>query len=481
MEQRSWMRGLIECLVVPVLLGSSLLPAQEPEPDTPAAAEVDAPRKSEPIGDRLIVDLQAIHEPLEAQRAKVIQALEIRIEGAEDEAERQRLKTDLETFVVSEVLPASAPKEAKEFEDVRTAALGRERAAVQRAIAAYEKAENGEAATKLGEDLQRIEERLDEVAWRDLRCYPGFVNSMARSGFVWEGTTLVSPVDKAASLRLPSPLDTTLYSHYQLRFELERVSGTGSLRVLFPMPDCPPPDRALGSFVIDASNGGTSGLENADGAESRFATTHSGALLDQGNAVVIVMTCKNDRIRVAVDGSEVCDFDDVKHLRLPKALQAQFRDAMSSVHLLPADGAQFRLLGAGFRVVTAQTLATAARYVPRQGLPEDCLPLRSVFRGHNANGVGVTLKVIARNQALRTARIELRGKNGWLVRIDVTTNANGTQFQLEDAKRYDAKVKLFDESGSGTVNGDHIKVWWRWRNAKAGAKGVYEDSFSGKR
>lgn len=486
MGQRLWTRVLGEGLVVAVLFGGPRLVAQEPEPETGVSAESEpeaearTPRKSEPIGDRLAADLAGIQVPLEAKRAKVIEALERRIESTEDETERERLQTDLETFVVSEVLPASAPNEAKEFADVRTRQLGLERAAVQRAIAAYEKDGNGEAAAQLGEELQRIEERLDEVAWRDLRCYPGFPNALARSGFAWEGTTLVSPADKAAVLRLLSPLDGTLYSHYELRLELERMSGTGTLRVLFPMPDRPQPDRELGSFVIDAGQGSTSGLERADGAESKFATTHRGSLLDQGESVVVVMNCRNDRIRVTVDGKEVCDFDDVKHLRLPKALQSQFRDATNSVHLLTPEGSQFRVVGAGFRIVTAQTQAVADRYVPRAGMPTDQLPLHAVWRGKNEDGGDVTLKVIARNQALRTARIELRGSNGWLVRIAVTTNASGSQFQLGDAKRYDAKVKLFDESGSGTVNGSHIKVWWRWRNAKAEGKGVYKNSFSGK-
>ena len=450
-------------LVLASSLGLGSASAQE---ESPPDAKVEAAKA---VVAKFEVKIAEAREALLAE-------LRRRIEAATDEAVQKRLEFDLQAFESEEILPASLAKEARKFAEVRATQRRLMVTAANKERDRFEKADDQGRVARMDEVLEELLERRDLAAWTDLRCHDDFEDSIGKCGFAWQGAAVVPKDGKGGLLRVPSSLDGTLHEHYQLRFVVERVAGEGPLRILFPLSGSVE-QRELGMFVLDAANG-RSGLDGVDKqAFDDNETTHRGRLLGDEESTEIVLDCKANRVRVEVDGKQIVDFGNMRVLSLPPAYRARFANRSSSIHLLTEDDATFAVSAIGFRPVNdAEVMGNAGNGVRARNVA-DQLAVGRTWRGKTGRGLAVTAKVVGRNRASRTATIELKGKNGWHVRLTVkSTGENGSQFEIERAARLDAPVKLTRAGGNGHA-GSHLQLKWEWANHRAGKDGYYEDSF----
>ncbi|MBL9077286.1 MAG: hypothetical protein JNL08_07280 [Planctomycetes bacterium] len=444
---------------------ATVLPAQQPPADDPIAAH---------LARRLAV----VDAAYEGKRAELQQQLESQLDAA-GPADQERLLLELESFELGGILPASRPEPARQFAHERRKRLLTLQFELRKAAEAYARRGDDAAAAEHRTLLDDVEEQLELTTWLDLRCRSDFAAAVAQSGFAWQGASLASPAERGGVLRLPSDMDREgLIAHYQLRLEVERTSGTGPLRLFFALPDRPEPDRELAAVVFDDAGDVT----RFDAVRaSRSANSHQGRLLEPGKSSTIVLTCKNDRIGVEVDGQRVLDHDEVRHLLTPPAWGAKLGNRRS-FHLVTEAGTQIRLLSASFRAVPPPAPDAPAAIDVTAGLAEDQMPLGRVWRGALDNGLKVTARVVARNQRARTATIDLRGSNGWNVCIPVRTDGRGADFTIGDVRRLDAKVRIYNESGKGKAGAGGMVMDWKWDNVRnhpcrGREKRVFEASF----
>ena len=92
----------------------------------------------------------------------------------------------------------------------------------------------------------------------------------------------------------------------------------------------------------------------------------------------------------------------------------------------------------------------------------DQLPVGRVWRGAEAGGRRLTVKVIARNVAAKTATLRLLADGGWKFDVDVTTDKTGSTFQVRDARRVDQPVRITGESGRGRASKSEIAFRLIW-------------------
>jgi hypothetical protein len=342
---------------------------------------------------------------------------------------------------------------------------------------------DSDAATAyVGERLESLREAHELASWKDLRCGPKFAAAVANAGFTWDGPSILSPEGKRGTMRVPSWLDREAYE-YEVRFEVERMAGDGPLTLLFPLAGRPQP-RDLGAFVMDGEQGTTCGFDGRDRKPlSETGEARQEPLLRKEQPMVVHLTCRTSHVRVEVDGTSVASLKDLNRLHLPKPLRDQFADKLDALHVRTAEGTRFRFRGLGWRLLPKHDkdvplASTQAKRV------QDMMPLGTTWTGKShRDEVAVTAKVVARNQVARTATLDLRGhgRNRWNVRIAVSTNANGTTFEIDGAQRKDAKVAIYNETGNGTVANGTITMKWDWKNSTRGKKGYSEDGFSGRK
>lgn len=438
----------------------------------------EPPAPADPIGTALQADLDEADAVYESQRADLQQRLEQAYELA-SEVDRERLELELESFQLSGVLPASIPDKARELAFARRQRLQARRGVLAAAVKQYQRRGLDEAATENQALLDEVDQQLELASWHDLRCLTLFAKAAATSGFAWQGAALMSPPDRPGILRLPSDMDGEgLIAAYQVRLEVERVSGEGPLRLFFALPNRPAPDRELAALVLDES-----GRTQFDAVRKQGSgPTHDGALLVEGVPSVVLMTCEHDGIRVEVDGKEVLAHDQLNDLQMPSGWRKRLADNNRSFHVVTPADTRFRILGASFRAMPQRPLTAPAAATASGDLPEDQMPLGKVWRGKRDDGLRVTARVVARNQRAKVATIDLRGSDGWHVIVPVRTDARGADFTIGDVRRRDAKVKIFDESGSGNAGLSGMEMKWRWNNlrnhpCKGKKKGVAEGSF----
>lgn len=467
MEDRGRTRGLRLAFRatagVCLLALASVAPSQDPPADL--------------TGQRLKKALEVAEADLQKARAQLIAEVKKSIEGAKDATRKDRLTADLLLFEKDAFLPASAPAPALEYQHAYKRYATKVATSYEAAITAYTAADNAEAADKLDDAYAEACERSHLSEFRDLRCFTGFDEGANKSGAKWDGPFLALPAEGGKALRVASPLDQRLEDRYQLRLQVQRTSGDGPLRVLFPIPGCPDP-RQLGAIVIDAAGGACSGIDGA-GASSLQSTKRSqGAYaLGEGKTATVVLTCRTNRIVAEVDGVEVADFDEMRSLRLSDDLTAKFASATNSFHVLPGEKTQFRVEAIGYRVLPEPGAGKAAVAAAARKGVEDMMPAGRVWTRDRDGG---TVKVIHRNQSARTATLSFRiGR--WHTHLTVKTNASGSSFELENARRLDDRVRLDNESGNGAASADRIELLVNWSNHRGNKQGFHKGKFIGER
>lgn len=453
-------------------LAAALLSAAGLRTQGEAAGPVD------PVEQRLLTKLAEWEGEITAARDALRQVLVDAIAKEADEAMRKRRELDLLAFDGDGLLPATALAAARKFEQKRKEVVSRMDLRLRADVEQLAKKSAVEAANRCAEKLDLVQARLDESRYRDLRCTDRFAEAVTKSGFAWDGAELVSPKDAAASLRIPSELEEQLHDRYQCVFEIERVEGDGPLRILLPVPGCTEPYE-LATLVLDAK-GGRCGLESVGGQRFDGKASGQGQWLRPGDPTVIEVCCKTNGITVRVDGNEVLDFDRMKQLRSSADVD-KLSLARRSLHVVTSPGTRFRLNRAGFRAMADASPAATAPWRQRVAAVADELPVGRSWSGKTDGGAVTNAKVVARNQALRTATLVLKAGNGWHVRLAVKTNASGGQFEIVNATRLDAPVLLNRESGNGSASASGIHIVWRWANHRGGNDGIYEGWFKGTR
>lgn len=445
------------------------------------AAIVQLPAQDEPnpFAEKVRDVLQEYEGKIVEAKEKLVGLLSDRIADEKDAARKEQLELELDAFVTEGVLPASEAQEAIDFRGVRHRALGVNVLRLETLMQKPWVRESEAATAYVGERLESLREMHELASWMDLRCDSKFAAAVTRSGFTWEGPSILSPEGKSASLRVPSRLDSDPHE-YELRFEVERMAGDGALFVMLPLPGRRD-DRDLGAFVLDGEQGTTCGFDGQDRKPlSETGEVRQEPILRKEQTMVVHATCRTSRIRVEVDGQLVGAIKDLNRLHLPKNLQSQYADSRNALHVRTTNGTRFRFRGLGLRLLDGETSRAALASAPAKGVV-DLMPMGTTWRGELHKGdVGATAKVVARNQPAGTATLAIRAQNGWDVRMAIRTNRNGSAFEIGDTKRKDAKVKIFGESGNGTVANGHITMNWDWKNTVRG-RGYSENGFSGKK
>lgn len=446
-------------------------------------AWLPAQAKPDPLAGAKRREFETWQAKWDAARARVLKELEAKLAATADPAAKSLLEIELASFEVGDVLPASLPEEARRYQNERAQALKHLHGIL--ANVGDRKIGDAAVAEELAGQLDRVREKMELATWEDFRCQKDFAHQFKLSGFAWQGPTIVPPKARDSRLRLPSRLDgTESPAQYQLRFEVVRVDGEGPLQLIFPLPGDPAYPE-MGMLVLDGDGGSTSGLASIGGKSFQDNSwTYRKPVLRKDELVDVVLTCETNRVRVEVDGAEVIDFPEMKRFTLPRELKqlSEFQSGKSVYVQIPA-GSSFHIASFGFRpgADQQQQSATVSAETSGERLPEDQLPLHRVWRGKNDKGVATTAKVIARNQARRTATIELRAANGWHVRMDVDADdAAGKQFQVGNTRRLDAKVRIDGEGGNGSASSNGIHISWNWHNHRGQRDGYYEGWFKGK-
>lgn len=439
-----------------------------------------AQEQPDPISTDLANQLTRLEKELEQKRADLCARLESAIETAGEA--KERLEMELEGFSVGGILPVSLAKEAREFMVARRNNLGYRLRQLEIAIQRYDSAGATEKADGLRDEAEALQDELDVYSWEDLRLRPNFEAALEKARFTLDKSHIVSPAEGEAVLRLPSPLDGKVRP-YELRFEIERIAGTGPLRILLPLANRAEDNPELAALVIDGGGGRTTGLEcHRRGSLADNRNNHDGVVLAPDTPVVVVISVRPNRIQVGADQTRVVDCTTPKELTCPESLTRMLGGARSSLHLITDQGSRFRIVSAGYRgLPSAEARATTRATARRKDMPKDQLPLGSVWTGATDKNKSVIARVVQRNQRCETATIELRGAGGWRVRIPVKTNDSGTKMQIGNVRRLDAKVSIFDESGSGAVGSGVMELRWSWKNRSSERRGFYEDHFYGKR
>ena len=333
------------------------------------------------------------------------------------------------------------------------------------------------------ERLAVHQETLDLASWDDLRCNDAFERNMEMAGLVWKGTAVLTPVDRDVMFRVPSRLDHKKLENYQLRMAVERVQGDGPLRICFPLSGYQTNDNPdVGVLVLDGGQGGTSGLDiiGKQGFENNSTTKPgSSARLAKGDVVDVIVTYRPSLVQVHVDGEKIVDCDEVKRLHLPNSLKLT---SFSSPVLILPRGTQFRIVCLGLRDIPDIASVSRGSSSQGKGPQEDLLSKGAICHGRDYDNNPCTMKVLERNQAAGTARLEFSKPNGWKISMIVNEVAkNGSGFEVGDIKRLGARVKIWDEKGRGSASATRFHIIASWKNAHPGEKGFVEFSFSGRR
>lgn len=464
------------------------VPSQEPSvppapADAPPAKEAAKSKPSAKVAEilaRVETERQIVEAALQQRRVELATALQGKIDKETDSARKERLDDELIALEKLDVLPTLAKEEAKIYSDGRRNCLVQLQKVLGSALTKLTSEGDEAAERKLAEDLDAARERFEAALWNDLRHRPGFEDAVTRAGLVWSDAALVQP--KGKDLRFSAPplfQGENRSNHYRLRIGIERTSGAGPMRIVFPVAGTRPD---LGVLVLDGDGGGSGWVVNVKG--NRVAKYDGGKRLGEGEVTTIEIDCSLRRLGVSIDGTEVIGYDDMLKLALSKATAEELgiQGSGSGLLFLAPNTTNFRIVSLGLREVDDQAKAKPLESKFVGGvLPTDVMPLGRVWTGSLKmdSKAPTTLKVIARNQRMRTATLDLRAKGGWHVTMRVrSTNASGSAFEIVDVVRHDDKVQLVDETGGGKI-GTQLDMNWSWRRLKGDTTKQWKNGFTG--
>ncbi|MCA8951979.1 MAG: hypothetical protein KDE27_20890 [Planctomycetes bacterium] len=467
------------------------LRAQEPAvPDeTPAPDEVPA---SDEIGKQYATRRSKAEGELDAARDELLAEFAKAIDAEQNARRKQRLEAELAAFETTDLTPALLRKGAiDDWNKARQSFLRKLSHEAKQTAAAYDKAGNSDAAEEFARLRDDFEDEVDDAAWTDVRRHRNFENSVGRAGASWDGTSVLAADGQELKLRVPSALDGAgrFPDWYQARFDIERVAGTGPLRILLPLHSSELAPR-VAVLVLDGGNGTARGLETVAGRafDSDYnPTAGQGSVLEQGRVVRIQVTCGRKLLRVETDDATIVDFDEPRTVATPRELLPRFEKSLNAIHLLAAPEARFRIASLAFRSGADKDEPQVGTRAGGRGRTssasgDDWLAKGRTFRGRIEDGLRTTAVVVARDRARKTATIQLRGANGmrWAFHV-IGTNATDSQFRIDKVRRLDTnRVKIYEEGGSGSVGSERIELRFHWHNRHGGARKYIEGSYTGK-
>ena len=111
----------------------------------------------------------------------------------------------------------------------------------------------------------------------------------------------------------------------------------------------------------------------------------------------------------------------------------------------------------------------------------DQLPVGRVWRGTDDSGAAMTISVVARNVAGKTARLRVKANNGWTFEVDVITENGGSKFRVSNARRVDQRVRITREGGGGRASKTEIAFGLTWTYDRGHRHGQNEKKIQARR
>jgi hypothetical protein len=111
----------------------------------------------------------------------------------------------------------------------------------------------------------------------------------------------------------------------------------------------------------------------------------------------------------------------------------------------------------------------------------DQLPVGRVWRGTDDSGAAMTVTVVARNVAGKTARLRVKANNGWTFEVDVITENGGSTFRVRNARRVDQRVRITREGGGGRASKTEIAFGLTWTYDRGHRHGQNEKKIQARR
>lgn len=430
----------------------------------PGAAEAQDASAVRDVGERLTAAMRRFDREAAAARKDLLDAL-ARIQRAAKERDlAERCEADRQAFETAQLLPASAPAEARTFERALLRSAERLEDAYTEAVTRYRALGEAAAADRADAELTDLCRRHAALREQDLRAQvilKASTTSMP-SSWAWQQGTLINAAEAPAALRLPPPESDGFPAAYLLTLEVARLQGEGELLLAFPLTTAG--RRSLGLLALRPGE-----VQLVGGGSDELDVIRDKALLSADAPVSVTIEVDAAGTSVQLGGAKVLTADRDTAMPIPEELRPVFADA-TTAHLWVSQGMQCRIRRILFAPAAApprEAQAAEAAAPPAPLLPED-----SEWKG-SWDGSGVqdgdcrSMVVVARDG--KAATLDVTTNRGAVFRFELEIKGKAIRVTNMIHRKSAGReiLALSDVHGSGAVTKDGFSFSFTVRRSQA--------------